>query len=614
MKLICGFLIFVLFGFSFTGNCQSIIDWQKCFGGSNSEPNYGDISNKLIKTIDNSYVILTGTKSNDGDVSNYSGDDFGDIWVVKMDASGNKLWDRCLGGNSYDFPYSITETNDGSLLVMGTTDSNNIPGYHTNGDLLISKLNQNGIILWQKCFGGSGYDSDAKNNNGIYGNNFSPQHWIEKPNGNIVIVCETRSNDGDIVGFHNSSGSPQDIWMFEIGSTGNIIRQKCIGGSSFDIPIELKINNNSDYLLLGYTLSNDGDIPNSYGQGDFVLFKIDPLFNIVWTKVIGTVNEDVPACLVVENDGDIIVSGISDTPSVGYDGQIVIHKLDNNGTVIYSKNYGGSSNEGGIGISINPPILHPTENDGYVFGTISNSNDGDVNLHYGDLYYWDYWIVKIDYLGDIIWSKVLGTDYDDYEYIYLDTKTNGELIVTLGNGVAFTSGNLANQNHHGEIDIGILKFDSNGILLSYNCIGGSDMDVPLDIFHDFTNNSNIVLGYTNSNNGDVSGNHGGAGDIWVVKLTPESLSSPSFPQNFISISPNPAITEINISFNNISYLTGEKINIVNFLGQQVANYPLTLTGTSTRISLNSWRGTGIYFVQIINAQGQIVDIKKIILQ
>ena len=598
----------ILITFSFSGYCQSIIDWQKCFGGSNSELNYG---NKLIKTIDNSYVILTGTKSNDGDVSEYSGDDFGDIWIVKMDSSGNKLWDRCLGGNGYDFPYSITETNDGSLLVMGTTNSNNILSYNNNWDLFISKLDQNGIILWQKCFGGSGYDSDAKNNNGLYGNgNFRPQHWIEKPNGNIVIVCETRSNDGDIVGFHNSSSTipPLDIWMFEIDSTGVIIRQKCIGGSNHDFPLELKINNNSDYILLGYTQSNDGDILNSYGNGDFVLFKIDPFFNILWTKVIGTSNQDRPASLVIENDGEILVSGTFDSQPTGpINTQIVIHKLDNNGNIIYSKNYGGSQDEG-YGSPITPPILHPVENDGYVFGTTSWSSDGDVNLNFG----WnDYWIVKINSLGEIIWSKVLGTLYDDYEDIYINTEINGEILITIG--VVDSSGNLTNPNYHGSYDIGMLKFDSNGSLLSYNCIGGSDYDFPSDIVYDFSSNSYIVLGATNSNNGDVSANHGG-GDIWVVKLTPEALSIPSFLENFISISPNPANVQVNISFKNITNLTGGHINIINSLGQQVATTPITLSGTNTTMPLNTWGGTGLYFVQILNSQGIVVDVKKIILQ
>jgi hypothetical protein len=56
------------------------------------------------------------------------------------------------------------------------------------------------------------------------------------------------------------------------------------------------------------------------------------------------------------------------------------------------------------------------------------------------------------------------------------------------------------------------------------------------------------------------------------------------------------------------------INIVNSLGQQVATTPITLSGTNTTMPLNSWGGTGLYFVQILNTQGIVVDVKKIILQ
>jgi hypothetical protein len=69
-----------------------------------------------------------------------------------------------------------------------------------------------------------------------------------------------------------------------------------------------------------------------------------------------------------------------------------------------------------------------------------------------------------------------------------------------------------------------------------------------------------------------------------------------------------------INFNNITDLTGGTINIINSLGQQVATTSITTTGSNSIMSLSNWGGTGLYFVQILNQQGQIVDIKKILLQ
>jgi hypothetical protein len=103
-------------------------------------------------------------------------------------------------------------------------------------------------------------------------------------------------------------------------------------------------------------------------------------------------------------------------------------------------------------------------------------------------------------------------------------------------------------------------------------------------------------------------------DTLIINVGQLSFTNPVTWANNITIAPNPASTQININFNTITDLTGGSINIINALGQSVATTPITASGTNTTLSLATWGGTGMYFVQIINPQGQIVDIKKIILQ
>ena len=103
-------------------------------------------------------------------------------------------------------------------------------------------------------------------------------------------------------------------------------------------------------------------------------------------------------------------------------------------------------------------------------------------------------------------------------------------------------------------------------------------------------------------------------DTLIINVGQLSYTNPVAYANNITIYPNPANTQVNISFNNITDLTGGNINIINSLGQQVATTPITLSGTNTTMPLNTWGGTGLYFVQILNAQGIVVDVKKIILQ
>ncbi len=93
-----------------------------------------------------------------------------------------------------------------------------------------------------------------------------------------------------------------------------------------------------------------------------------------------------------------------------------------------------------------------------------------------------------------------------------------------------------------------------------------------------------------------------------------SYSNPITYSNSITIAPNPASTQVNINFSNITDLNGGTIKIINSLGQQVTTSPITTTGTNNTMALNTWGSSGLYFVQIINTQGQIVDIKKIVLQ
>jgi len=103
-------------------------------------------------------------------------------------------------------------------------------------------------------------------------------------------------------------------------------------------------------------------------------------------------------------------------------------------------------------------------------------------------------------------------------------------------------------------------------------------------------------------------------DTLIINVGQLSYNNPVTYANNITIAPNPASSQININFNNITDLNGGTLKVINSLGQEVATTPITTSGTNSTMQLATWGGTGMYFVQIINPQGQIVDIKKIILQ
>ena len=153
-----------------------------------------------------------------------------------------------------------------------------------------------------------------------------------------------------------------------------------------------------------------------------------------------------------------------------------------------------------------------------------------------------------------------------------------------------------------------------GIILGKNW--NSDLDYYNGIMDDigFWNRALTQQEITNLFNANQCITNITVTDTLIVNVGQLSFNDPVTWANNITISPNPASSEININFNNVTNLNGGTLKVINSLGQEVATTPITTSGTNSTMQLATWGGTGMYFVQIINPQGQIVDIKKIILQ
>jgi len=116
-------------------------EWQKTFGGSNSDGGYS-----VQQTSDGGYITAGRT------------DSFGaggyDVYLVKTDPNGNLLWQKTFGGSFWDHGHSVQQTSDGGYIIAGETESFGDP----NGDVYLIKTDSAGNLLWQKTFGGSDYD------------------------------------------------------------------------------------------------------------------------------------------------------------------------------------------------------------------------------------------------------------------------------------------------------------------------------------------------------------------------------------------------------------------------------------------------------------------------
>jgi hypothetical protein len=231
---------------------------------------------------------------------------------------------------------------------------------------------------------------------------------------------------------------------------------------------------------------------------------------IEWQKSIGGTNDDAGNSIFQTSDGGYIVAGnakSNDGDIVGYHGAVgtgdfLIVKLDNTGAIQWQKSLGGTALENGTNIQ-------QTTDGGYIVTGMSMSTDGDVTGNHGSI---DCWVVKLMSNGDIDWQKSFGGSGVDYGLSI--KQTNDGYII--GSTAYSADGDIA--SHHGassSTDIWLVKVNNAGALQWEKSYGGTANDFIASI--GLTSDGFIVSGKSNSTDGDVTGNHGGA-DYWVIKL------------------------------------------------------------------------------------------------
>lgn len=333
------------------------IQWQKTLGGSNV-----DDAQSIRQTTDGGYIIAGSSNSGDGDISGNHGNY--DYWIVKLDSNGNMQWQKSLGGSSMDMAQSIQQTSEGGYIVAGSSSSNDgdVSGNHGGGDYWIVKLDINGNIQWQKSLGGSsseqvnsvrqtfdgGYiiagttvstDGDITVS---YGNN---DFWVVKlDSGGNMQWQKTLGNIGDNIGYYaqqtfdggyiavgtsfNSSnlesGLP-DYWVIKLSNNGTIEWDKYFGGSFHDNAITIRQTPEWDYIVAGWTASNNGQVTNHHGNLDYWIIKLDSSGNLKWEKTLGGPDFDYLTALELTADNGYIVSGSTGSTSgdvTGHHGMI----------------------------------------------------------------------------------------------------------------------------------------------------------------------------------------------------------------------------------------------------------------------------------------------------
>jgi len=291
---------------------------------------------------------------------------------------------------------------------------------------------------------------------------------------------------------------------------------KSFGGSGDDELFGFLQTTDKGYILGGTSysgISGDKTQP-SQGNGDFWIVKTDSLANKQWDRRFGGTDNDYFFSFQQTKDGGYILGGASVSgaggdrtlPSRGGNDYWIV-KIDSLGNKQWDRRYGGSDEDWLFAV-------RQTKDGGYILGGSSLSGAGGDKSQ-GSRGGWDYWIVKIDALGNRLWDRRFGGSSDDFFYD-LQLTTDGGYI--LGGTSYSDAGGDKSQNSRGIDDFWIVKIDSLGSKQWDKRFGGFISDDLYTLRQTF-DGGYIAAGISNSDSSyDKTQPSRGYSDFWIVKM------------------------------------------------------------------------------------------------
>ncbi len=315
-----------------------------------------------------------------------------DFWIIKLDAAGNKKWDKSYGGWKNDYLKSLQQTSDGGYILGGTSDSpiggkagfnktTNTLGEH---DYWLVKVDAAGVKQWDKTFGGSSFDY--------------LQTVLQTSDKGFILAGYSYS----VAGGNKSAAAKGfgDFWIVKTDAAGNKQWDKAFGGNLEESLSLLRKTKDGGYLLGGISKSGvSGDkTAASKGFGDFWIVKLDAAGNKKWDKSLGGKNNDYLQAMEETTDGGYILGGTSDSPVSGDksaatngNSDFWLVKVDASGNKKWDKTVGGNGYD-------NLQSLQSTTNGGFIVSGTSNSvASGDKSLTAkGET---DFWVINMNVAG-----------------------------------------------------------------------------------------------------------------------------------------------------------------------------------------------------------------------
>ena len=337
------------------------------------------------------------------------------------------LWTKVFVGERNLWGHSVQQTKDGGYIIAGKRDS-----FTVDMDCLLIKTDDNGDTLWTKIFGGSVWDEGSS---------------VQQVTGGGYVVCGTTGSFG---------AGRTDVWLIKTDENGDTIWTKTYGGSGTEYGLSVQQTADSGYIITGWTwpvggwedgllIKTDGNgdtlwtrtfsespiddagysvqqvtdggyivcgITTSYSGGlDALLIKFDKNGNKIWSKTFGGSGIDKGLSVRQTTDGGYIVCGSKSLSEFG-NRDIWLIKTDENGDSLWSKTFGGSSNDEGYSVQ-------QTADGGYIIcGETRSFGFGETDI----------WLIRTDENGGTLWTKIMGGSSVEQGYSVQQTIDGGYIV------------------------------------------------------------------------------------------------------------------------------------------------------------------------------------------
>ena len=337
--------------------------WTRTYGGSGY-----DEGNSILQLNDGGYFVL-------GNSSSFSSYD--KIYLLRINSSGDTLWSRIYGQDSYNDGYRIRPTPDSGFIIAGIANA-----MFSNEDCYLLKINGSGDTLWSRKYGGLGVDEG-------------------------YAVQPTSDGGYILVGYTDSYGTGGDIYLIKTDAGGDTTWTRTYGNTDVDFGSDARELPGGGYIIIGTTVSYGPNLDDVY------IIKTNPNGDSIWTRTYGKPNHvDWGLALDLLPDSGFIVAGWT-CPMSGVNAEAYLLRLKANGDTLWTRTFGGADDD-------YARYVQKTPDGGFIVTGFTYSYGAGQC---------DVWLLKVNAGGDTVWTKTVGGPEVDAGATVIPTSDHGYIAV-----------------------------------------------------------------------------------------------------------------------------------------------------------------------------------------